>query len=196
MATDYPVTFGVTRPEKFERPQLFLRVIVYFFLSFVSGLVYLGFPILAAIWISQKGSQKFLEEDGPKIKGWLRWVVALYAYFYILSDRFPSEKPEEIVNFEVEASGSPTVGSALLRLMYSIPSAFVLSILGMVAAVIWLIAAVQILMQENYSDGLYDFQCGVLRWEARLLGYHASLVDQYPPFALDTGAEPAAASAS
>jgi hypothetical protein len=50
---------------------------------------------------------------------------------------------------------------------------------------------VMVLIQENYPDGLYNFQRGVLRWEARLLGYHASLVDQYPPFALDTGPEPA-----
>ena len=189
MAADYPVTFGITRPEKFERPQLFLRIIVYFFLSFVSGLVYLGFPILAAIWISQKGSQKFLEEDAPRITGWLRWLIALYAYLALLTDRFPTEKPEEIIHLQVQTSGSPSVGSALLRLIYSIPSAFVLSILGMVAAVIWLIAAVWVLIQEKYPQGLYDFQCGVLRWEARLLGYHASLVDQYPPFALDTGAE-------
>ncbi len=69
----------------------------------------------------------------------------------------------------------------------------VLGLLGIVSAVIWLIAAVMVLIQENYPDGLYNFQRGVLRWEARLLGYHASLVDQYPPFALDTGPEPAPA---
>jgi hypothetical protein len=46
-----------------------------------------------------------------------------------------------------------------------------------------------VLVQENYADGLYDFQRGVLRWEARLLAYHSSLIEQYPPFALDTGPE-------
>jgi len=192
MAADYPVTFDVTRPQKFEKPQVFLRIIVYFILSFVSGLAILGLPILAAIWISQKGSQKFLEEDGPKIKGWLRWIIALYAYLYMLTDRFPSDTPDD-VRFEVQTGGSPTVGSALLRLIYSIPSAFVLGVLSWVAAVIWLIAAVQVLMRESYSDGLYDFQRGVVRWATRLLAYHASLVDPYPPFALDTGPEPAPA---
>jgi hypothetical protein len=62
-----------------------------------------------------------------------------------------------------------------------------------VSGVILLIAAIMVLIQENYPDGLYNFQRGVLRWEARLLGYHASLVEKYPPFALDTGAEEAAA---
>ena len=199
MAT-YPASFDVARPEKFQRPHIVIRVLVFIILSLVGsaggllfGLVYLVFPVLAAIFVSQKGSQRFLEEDGPRLTGWLRWLIALYAYLAILTDRFPTEKPEEIVQFSVRTGGSPTVGSALLRLIYSIPSAFVLALLGIVSAIIWLIAAVFVLAQENYPHGLYDFQRGVVRWEARLLAYHTSLVDQYPPFALDTGAEPSPA---
>jgi len=69
----------------------------------------------------------------------------------------------------------------------------VLGLLGIVSGIVWIIAAVMVLIQESYPDGLYNFQRGVLRWEARLLGYHASLVHEYPPFALDTGPEPAPA---
>jgi hypothetical protein len=67
----------------------------------------------------------------------------------------------------------------------------VLYLIGFVAFILWLVAAVYILFQESYPKGIYDFFRGFLRWEARLLGYHASLVDQYPPFALDTQPEPA-----
>lgn len=197
MAAAYPVTFDIARPEKFERPHIFIRILVVVILSILAGaigwilgLVYLVFPVLAAIFVSQKGSEKYLEEDGPRMTGWLRWVLALYAYLGLLTDRFPTEKPEEIVRFEIKTGGAPTMGSALLRLIYSIPSALVLGLLGIVSAVVLVIAAVMVLIQENYPDGLYNFQRGVLRWEARLLGYHASLVDQYPPFAVDTGPEP------
>ena len=193
MAAGYPVTFGVARPQKFERPQVFIRIIAYFILALVLDVAYLGLPIVAAIWTSQKGSQKFLEEDGPKIKGWLRWIMALQAYVYMLTDRFPSDTAHDQVQFDVQVGGSPTVGSALLRLIYSIPSAIVLGVLNWVAAIIWIIAAVQILISETYSEGLYDFQCGVVRWQARLLAYHASLVDPYPPFAFDTGPQAAPA---
>ena len=200
MATEYPVTFDIARPEKFERPHVVIRILVVVILSILAGaigwivgLVYLVFPVLAAIFVSQKGPEKYLEEDGPRLTGWLRWILALYAYLGILTDRFPTEKPEEIIRFEVKTGGAPTVGSALLRLIYSIPSAFVLALLSIVSAIILLIAAIMVLIQENYPDGLYNFQRGVLRWEARLLGYHASLVDQYPPFALDSGPEPAPA---
>ena len=193
MATAYAVTFDATRPQKFERPQVFLRIIVYFVLSFVTSVAYLGLPVIAAIWISQKGSEKFIAEDGPRIKGWLRWIVALYAYLYMLTDRFPSSSAEEDIKFDLQPGGAPTVGSALLRLIYSIPSALVAGALVWVASVIWLIASVMVLMQETYPDGLYDFQRGAVRWQARLLAYHASLVGEYHPFAFDTGPEPAVA---
>ena len=194
---DYPVTFEVTRPAKFERPQVLIRIVAYFLLSLVLSLVYWALPIVAAIWVSQKGSQRFLDEDGPKIAGWLRWTTALSAYVYMLTDRFPSDQ-DTSVRYEVQPSGTPSIGSALLRLITSIPSVIVFYILNWVATIIWLIAAVVVLIQETYPEGLYDFQCGVVRWQARLLAYHASLVDAYPPFAFDTGpqsASPPAAAA-
>lgn len=191
---EYPVIFDITRPERFERPQIFLRIIIVIIISIVTsavgwifGLVYLALPVLAAIFVSNRGTERFIEEDGARVSGWLRWLVAFYAYLLILTDRFPTERPGEIVRFEVRAGGSPTVGSALLRLIYSIPNAFVFLLLGIVSVAVWLIAAVMVLMRESYPEGLYNFQRGVLRWEARLLGYHASLVEEYPPFALDMG---------
>ncbi len=193
----YPVTFNVTRPEKFERPQVVLRILVIIILSMLAGAfgwilaaAYLILPVLAAIFISQKGSERYIAEDSTRMTTWLRWIMALYSYLAVLTDRFPTEKPEQIVNLDLRPAGSPTVGSALLRLIYSIPSAFVLAILGIAGAVIWIIAVIFILVQETYPEGLYNFQLGIMRWQARLFGYHASLVDQYPPFALDTGPEP------
>jgi hypothetical protein len=72
---------------------------------------------------------------------------------------------------------------------------FVPDIVGILSASIWLVAAVLILIRERYADSLRDFQCGALRWEARPIGYHASLADRYPPFALDGGPEPSSAAA-
>ena len=194
---DYPVTFEVTRPAKFERPQVFIRIVAYILLQMVYSLAYLGLPSIAALWISQKGSQRYIDEDGPKLTGWLRWINALTAYTYFLTDRFPSDE-DTSVRYEIQPASTPSVGAALLRLITSIPSAFVVGILIWVAGIVWLVAAVMVLIQETYPEGLYDFQCGVVRWQARLLAYHASLVDAYPPFAFDTGpqsASPPAAAA-
>jgi len=200
VAAAYPAVFDVARPENFQRPQVVLRILVLAILAILGGafgwligLVYLVLPVVSAILISQKGSQRFIQEDAPRVAGWLRWLVAVPAYTAVLPDRFPTERPQEVVQYEVQPGGSPTVGSALLRLIYTIPSAFLLGLLSFVSGIIWIIAVIMVLIQETYPEGLYNFQRGVVRWTARLLAYHASLVDQYPPFALDTGPEPAPA---
>jgi uncharacterized protein DUF4389 len=87
----------------------------------------------------------------------------------------------------IEPVGQPTVGSALGRLLFSIPSALVLGLLMMISCVVMLIAMVSILIAEHYAPSLYRFQEGLVRWQARLLVYHASLVDVYPPFSLEGG---------
>jgi hypothetical protein len=79
------------------------------------------------------------------------------------------------------------VGAALARIVTGLPSALVLGVLSVGSWVVWLVSAAVILFTEQYPETLYDFQCGVLRWQARLLGYLASLTLAYPPFSFDTG---------
>ncbi len=202
MTESYPVTFDLARPQKFQRVNVGLRVAIIAILAilvgsigWVLGLVYLIIPVLAAIFVARREPDRFLAEDGPRLIGWLRWLLALDAYLRLLTDRFPTEKPEEIVRFEVQTGGSPTVGSALLRLVFSIPSAFVLAVFGLITVITWIAAAVTILLREDYPDALYNFHRAYVRWAARLLAYRASLIEQYPPFAIDTGPEQAPAGA-
>lgn len=188
----YPVVFDVPRPEKFERPQVAVRLLVMLVAGVVGwsvGLFYLAVPVLAAVLISQGTSADYFKDTRMPMV--LRWYLALYCYLAVLIDRFPTDEPEKIITFEVRPTGAPTVGSALMRLILTIPSAVALVILAVIGVLIWIIAAISILVRENYSDGLYHFQLGIMRWQARLLAYHASLVDEYPPFALDGGHESA-----
>jgi uncharacterized protein DUF4389 len=92
--------------------------------------------------------------------------------------REPLPKP---LGFEVERSGTPTAGSALLRIVKAIPSAIVLLLLAFVPAIVWLVVAVwisgdQLVIKETYPKRLFNYQPGVVRWEARLLAYLASVV--------------------
>lgn len=184
--------FDVTYPQRFDRVQVVLRVVIIWLVALVGipvgWILYLGFPVLAAVLVSQKDGARYLDEDGPRVSRWLGWVVAVLAYVWQLTDRLPAAA-EEPVRFEVEPSGTPTPGSALLRIVTAIPSAFVLALLMFVSAIVWVIAAVWILIAETYPESLYGFQRGVVRWTARLLAYLASLVESYPPFSLDTGSQ-------
>lgn len=192
-----PVRFDVDHQPEFRRVQVVLRLLILIAISWVAhplGLIWLGLPIVAAILVSQKGGQRYLEEDGAKVTRVVRWIVAAIAYLALLTDELPGGR-EGAVRFEVERSGSPTVRSALLRILYAIPSLIVLAILGMVGAVVWVVALVLVLVNETYPESFWRFLCGLVRWYARLFAYLASLVDQYPPFRLETGSvSPAAPS--
>ena len=198
MNGSYPVAFDVERPPTFQRAHVFLRVALLVVIGWIGhplGLLWLGLPVVAAILVSQKGGQRYLDEDGPKITRVLNWLVDLAAYLTLLTDRLPGQGGHP-VRFEVERSGSPTVGSALLRILSAIPSLIAFAILAFVGAIVWVIAAVLVLADEGYPEGLWRFQRGIVRWEACLLAYLASLVDRYPPFELEKGSVSPAAPSS
>jgi hypothetical protein len=75
----YPVTLDIAKPQKFQWPAVFIRLVVYFILGIVNWLVIVLLPIYAAMRISSKGADRFLQEDGEKIKGWLRSYIGRYA---------------------------------------------------------------------------------------------------------------------
>jgi Domain of unknown function (DUF4389) len=151
--------------------------------------------VVAAILVSRKGGQRYLYENGAMVTRFLNWILDLVAYLALLTDKLPGET-EHPVRFQVERSGSPTIGSALLRILYAIPSLIVLAILALVGAIVWLIAVVLVLVDESYPDSLWRFLLGLVRWEAWLLAYLASLVDEYPPFTLETSSVAPAAPSS
>jgi uncharacterized protein DUF4389 len=193
----FPVAFDVERPPVFGRAHVFLRVALLVVIGWIGhplGLLWLGVPAVAAILVSQKGGQRYLDESGPTVTRVLGWILAVTAYLALLTDRLP-DRGESPIRFQVDRSGSPTVSSVLLRILYAIPSLIVFAILAFIGAIVWVIAAVLVVVHERYPDSMWRFLLGIVRWEACLLAYLASLVDRYPPFALATGSlSPAAPS--
>src|SRR5512133_271371 len=140
----FPVTFDLERPPVFQRAHVFLRVALLVVIGWIGhpvGLLWLGLPLVAAIVVSQKGGQRYLDEDGPTATRALNWILDLVAYLALLTDQLPG-RGEHPVRFRVERSGSPTVGSALLRTLYAIPSLIGLAILTFVGAIVWVMAVV------------------------------------------------------
>ncbi len=192
----YPVTFDITQPEKFDRVQIAIRIGILIVLAilggalgWIFGAMYIIIPVAAAILISQKGAERYLAESGESVVKWLRILIAIHAYLGLLTDKLANEDPNTILRFDVQPTGTPSAGQALLRIFLAIPHYIVLAVLGIVGFVLIIVAAIMILVQESYPAGIFNFLRGLLRWEARLYAYLASLVDGYPPFAIDTGPE-------
>jgi hypothetical protein len=142
--------------------------------------------VIAAVAISaDRGA--YLERVAPRIWSVLDWLLRLSAYMLLLVDRFPSGDARSVV-IEVRYTGQPTVGSALVRLVTSIPSGVVLMLLWGLSCIPWMVAALAVLLGVSVPGSILGFQRGVLRWQARLVAYHASFVVEYPPWSFDAEA--------
>jgi hypothetical protein len=193
MSAHYPVQLEIAYPGQFSRAQLGLRVALFIVLGILGfsfgaafAALYLGLPLVAAVALSNETSEQFHARAAPRIVTALRWIFAVYAYFVLLTDRLPIDDPRRELMFDVTPTSRPTVESALLRILLGIPSVLVLAIVVCVSTLAWLVAFVLVLIRGTYGRALFDFQVGVLRWMARLFAYQASLVEEYPPFALET----------
>ena len=136
----------------------------------------------AASQLVERAAALPVEAGRPQV---LRWLLQFSAYMALLVDRFPTDG-DTGVTVLLRPTGTPSIGSALRRLLTSIPSGLVLGILWCISGILWLIAAVIVVLGGDMPPSIAGFQRGVLRWSARLVAYHASLVEEYPPFAFET----------
>lgn len=194
MSEPYPCVLDIDRPEQFERSHVFLRLLAFLALA-VMGVplsavlvsLYLLLPVIAGAEIAARHG-RYLTELAPRLLTALQVVLDSLAYAMLLTDRIPRIR-SETVRFSVSLRGDPTVASALLRLIYALPELAAIAILGILSMLLWMVSAIFVLAVRTYPESIFAFQRGMLRWIARLLVYLASLVDRYPPFALDTGNE-------
>ena len=196
--SEYPVQLEVSPPVHYDRLQLLVR----FFLGLVLGwiglstgwiatLLYVGLPVFAAIIISSRGPDALLTRAGPKLWSVLEWLLAFSAYMLLVTDRFPAGR-DPSVRVSLRLTARPRVESALVRLVTAIPSAVVLVVLQFVAWLLVLAGIVTVLLTRSVPAPIQAFQIGVVRWQARLLAYLASFVDEYPPFSFEHGDAPGA----
>lgn len=192
-----PVRFdAVALPATYDRGQILMRVLVLVLLAvlgtplgWIFGVLYLALPVAAAIVVSTRGPATWVDDVGARLVGALRWLLGAYAYLGLLTDRFPTRADAVGVRYEVDRGGAPTVRSALLRLITSIPAAIFLWLLTIVGGIVWLIGVVAILATESLPGFVVDYQRGLVRMFARFLPHHASLVEGPVPIKFDTGPE-------
>lgn len=189
----YPVQLEVTSPTHYDRVQILLRFALTIVLAMIgmttgwlSALFYFALPTIAALYVSSYSTDQYREIAGPKLWRALRWVFAISAYLLLLTDRFPTSDQSSELRVELEITGHPTTGSALSRILTAFPSALVLWFLGCIGCVLAMIGVVTILLDRTMPSFVLAYQRGFLRWEARLLAYQASLVDEYPPFSFES----------
>ncbi len=126
---------------------------------------------------------------------WFDWNVNLtrfglrvLAYFWLLSDVYPSTDDDQTVHFELRypnVTKDLKTGLPLIKWLLAIPHYIVLAFLIIGAIVCVIIAWFAILFTARYPRGLFNFVVGVMRWTVRVSAYAFLLAtDLYPPFSL------------
>ena len=198
----YPVQLVVAPPRQYERIQVVLRLMIAIALGWIGitagrllFLLYLVLPVLAAISLLTRGAGWYQAQAAPRLWRVISWLLAFDAYMLLVTDRFPVELDGD-VHVTMQIVARPSTQSALLRLLTSIPSALALLLLGILSGLFALCALITILIDRSVPAWILSFQEGFLRWQARLDAYHASLVDEYPPFSFVHDEHPASAASA
>jgi hypothetical protein len=141
--------------------------------------------------------------------GVLRWTwrVNFYGYGALGTDRYPpftlGEAPDYPARLEIDYPEEQASGQRLLSAwLAGIPQYAIAGILGGGAGIAWaaenaiftgligvlvLVAAITLLIDDEYPRGLFDYVIGLNRWVIRVVAYGALMTTAYPPFLLDKG---------
>jgi hypothetical protein len=193
--TTHPVRLSVVPPASMQRIHVIIRLVLLLALGTLGGsslywLLYLGLPALVALRIASSGSARYFADDVPRITRALRWAAGAYAYLWLLTDAVPSSEAGSAVDLGIAPEGSPTAGSALLRLLYSVPALLLLAVLSIAAGILWIIGALAVLLARRVPRGITSFLSLTLCYQFRLFAYHLSLVERYPSLEAESrGAE-------
>jgi hypothetical protein len=184
--TTHPVNIEVEPAGERARIHVLIRLILLMGLgalgwSSLYWLLYLMLPAGAALVLAQKGSARYLADDAPRITRVLGWLAGIYAYLWLLTDRWPTNESRPVA-LSIVPNGTPTPASALARLVYTIPALLLLTLASIVAAILWLAGALAILVRRRLPEMISDYLTLVLTYRFRLIAYHLALVQAYPSF--------------
>jgi hypothetical protein len=117
-----------------------------------------------------------------------RFGARVSAYFFLLTDKYPSTVEEQSVHLEIDYPDVEQDLSRwlpLVKWLLALPHYIVLAVLAAVGIFVWVIAWFAILFTGRYPQALFDYIVGVGRWGLRVGAYMSLLVtDEYPPFSL------------
>ncbi len=122
---------------------------------------------------------------------YMRWNARVFAYQLLLRDEYPpfGEGSYPVV-FELDYPERLSRWKIFFKGIFVIPHIIVLSLLGIAAYIITIVAWFAILFTGRYPQGMFTFMVGVLRWGHRVGVYVFLLTDAYPPFTLGPAASP------
>ena len=184
---DYPVKFDVDYPERLGRLSTVFRIVL--FIPVLIILYLLAQSLIWVYWIA-------ILVRGRPVR-WLfdanvatqRFSLRSYAYFLLLTDRYPPFEGDWPVRYEVDYPERLSRRQLVIwKMVMVIPHFIVLGFVSIAVAVVVPIAWFAVLFTGRYPRGLHTFVSGWLRWAARASAYGVSFTDEFPSFSFSADA--------
>jgi Domain of unknown function (DUF4389) len=192
----YPATLEIDRADRIAnwRPIVqWLLAIPHFIILYVLGVVAEVVSIIA--WFAILFTGKLPDGLANLVCLYVRYNNRTMAYAGFLREEYP---PFTFETVPADPGTYPAVRTGFVpeledrnrltvafRLILVIPQLIVLSVLGLVAFLAFVIAFFAVLFTGRWPEGLRTFVVGVLRWSTRVSAYLYLLTDEYPPFSLE-----------
>lgn len=187
LTSSFPIRLEADYPERLSRLSTFFR----FFLAIpVLIILYLlAQGLIGVYWIA-------ILVRGRPVR-WLfdanvatqRFSLRSYAYFLLLTDRYPPFEGDWPVRYEVDYPERLSRRQLVIwKLVMVIPHFIVLGFVSIAVAVVVSIAWFAVLFTGRYPRGLHTFVSGWLRWAARASAYGVSFTDEFPSFSFSADA--------
>lgn len=189
-AAPFPVRLEVDYPERLSRLSTFFRLILAIPVLVVLNLLGQGLIWVYWIGILVRGRPvRWLFDANVAI---LRFTLRAYAYFLLLTDRYPPFDGEWQVRYEVDYPERLSRWRLVIwKTATVIPHLIVLGFVFIGVLVVVFLAWFAVLFTGRYPRGMHSFVSGWLRWAARAGSYWISLTDEFPSFSLSADVGPA-----
>lgn len=195
MSSRYPLDGEVVRAERVARWRpLFnwvLLIPAFFWLQILS---YGAAVVAVGAWFAIVFTGRMPESLGNYLVALLRYQWRVYAYLFGFTDRHPGFK---VVAGYVDPGDYPAIlysarpitrhrVSVAFRFLLVIPQYIVLFFVSLAAGVVLAVGWFAVLVLGRWPTGMATFVIGWMRWAFRLSGYAYLVVDDYPPFGLES----------
>jgi hypothetical protein len=189
-AAAFPVRLEADYPERLSRLSTLFRFILA--IPVLVVLYLLGQGLIWVYWIGilvRGRPVRWLFDANVAI---LRFTLRAYAYFLLLTDRYPPFDGEWQVRYEVDYPERLSRWRLVIwKTATVIPHLIVLGFVFLGVMVVVFLAWFAVLFTGRYPQGMHSFVSGWLRWAARAWAYWASLTDEFPSFSLSKDVGPA-----
>ncbi len=187
LTSSFPVRLEVDYPQRLSRLSTFFRLVLAIPVFIV--LYLLAQSLLLVYWIG-------ILVRGRPVR-WLfdanvatqRFSLRTFAYFLLLTDRYPPFDGDWPVRYEVDYPERLSRWRLVIwKTATVIPHMIVLGFVSIAVMVVVPIAWFAVLFTGRYPRGLHSFVSGSLRWYARATAYWVSFTDEFPSFSLSAEA--------